>query len=336
MGFALCGIISPVKPSFYENYLGWVKSGLGEGLDYLLKPSSIEARSNPKNILPECRSIIIVAYPYAFNNASEQDFRVASYARGRDYHHVIKEKLNQMIGFIQNEVGKTFAFKICCDTSALMEKDLAYQAGFGWIGKNGLLINPTWGSGLLLGEILLDIELMDESFHIEDKCNDCQTCIQACPSQCITPHRIIQANRCNSFQSIEYKGEITLEQRNALRNWVFGCDICQIVCPFNLQPVNACEAQTSDYPDFFRSVESGDWLLKGLFSSLFEREFNDSAMRRIRKAGLIRNCIVVIGTQKLIKYLPFLKKINESPEHTQTQKLTEWAMNQIQQSESTK
>jgi len=329
LGFALCGIIHPIKPSFFQNYLDWIESGCGDGLEYLTKPSSIYARSDPKNIFPDCRSIIIVAYPYTFNIANDHPFRVAGYAHGQDYHLVVKEKLHELVGFIQGAVKKSLICKICCDTSALMEKYLAYQAGFGWIGKNGLLINPTWGSGLLLGEILMDIELIDESIQIEDQCNDCQDCIQACPSQCITPNRTIQANLCNSFQSIENKGEIALEQCFALKNWVFGCDICQIVCPFNCHNINTHEDETLDYFEFFHALESGEWLFKNVYTPEFERQISETALQRIQKEGLIRNFLIVIGTQKLNKYLPFLDNIIDSYPNARIQKLANWSKDQL-------
>lgn len=328
LGFALCGIIHPNLPLHYHDYIDWVYEGLGNGLAYLTGKHAIRMRQNPKNVFSKCSSIISVALPYAFDVTERKSFLIASYAHGLDYHNVIKEKLARLAKFIQSKIEDTLSFEICCDSTGILEKMLAYQAGLGWVGKNGLLINPIWGSGLLLGELMINLELPDESNPLDDQCGDCQACIQACPSQCIKDNRTIQAYLCNSFQSIENRGIILLEQRDSLRNWVFGCDICQLVCPYNHQEYSN---QTYQKLGIINVIESGEWLEHGT-GTISDEVISQTALNRIRTAGILRNSIIAIGNLKMEQYMGFLHKIYESNENPEMRSLSLWAIRRITKS----
>ena len=158
---------------------------------------------------------------------------IAAYARGHDYHMVIPERLKKLGAFIETQVGSALSYRYYTDTGPLLERDLAQRAGLGWIGKNTCLINPRFGSYFLLAEILLGIELEPDTPFTADRCGTCSRCISACPTGCILPDRTIDARRCLSYLTIENKDEIPLDLRPKLGNRVFGCDICQQVCPWN-------------------------------------------------------------------------------------------------------
>ena len=159
--------------------------------------------------------------------------RVAAYAWGDDYHDTLPKKLQELAAFIEEQAGQPVANRFYTDTGPLLERELAQRAGLGWIGKNTHLINPKAGSFFLLAEILLDLELEPDPPFTSDHCGTCTRCIQACPTGCILPNRTIDARRCLSYLTIELKDDIPADLRPTLGNWVFGCDLCQMVCPWN-------------------------------------------------------------------------------------------------------
>jgi epoxyqueuosine reductase len=213
---------------------------------YLATERSRARRADPREILPECRSILVLATPYsppdiALSGTSEAreveahglTGHIASYAWGEDYHDVLPARMKELVQFIETQVGGPVKHRWYTDTGPILERDLAQRAGIGWIGKNTCLISPKFGSYFLLSEILLDLALEPDSPFITDHCGTCTRCIEACPTDCILPDRTIDASRCISYLTIELKDEIPSELRDKIGNWVFGCDICQIVCPWN-------------------------------------------------------------------------------------------------------
>ena len=159
--------------------------------------------------------------------------QIASYARGDDYHDILPARMRALVQFIERQVGGPVANRWYTDTAPVLERDLAQHAGIGWIGKNTMVIHPKHGSYFLLSEILLDLELEPDQPFITDHCGTCTRCIDACPTDCILADRTINSTRCISYLTIELKDDIPLELRQKIGDWVFGCDICQQVCPWN-------------------------------------------------------------------------------------------------------
>ena len=243
LGFVLAGVTTPEPPphaAFFENWLSLDRHGR---MGYLATERSRLCRGDPRQIMPECKSILVLAMPYsnpasASPSLSQPDtkrsrVRIAAYAWGRDYHDVIPERAKALVAFIEQRANRPVLSRCYTDTGPILERDLAQRAGLGWIGKNTCLINPTLGSYFLLAEILLDLDLQPDAVFETDHCGSCTRCIQACPTDCILPDRSIDARRCISYLTIELKEAIPLELRPRMGDWIFGCDICQMVCPWN-------------------------------------------------------------------------------------------------------
>ena len=220
----------------------WLKAGRHGEMSYLSTERSLVRRADPLQILPECQSILVLGMSHPVSDppaGRENDNhylqgRIAAYAWGDDYHEVIPERLKELVAFIEDRLGRSIPNRWYTDTGPIMEHDLAQRAGLGWIGKNTCLINPLQGSYFLLAVILLGIYLEPDPHFMPDHCGTCQRCLDACPTSCILPDRTIDARRCISYLTIELKGPIPIDLRAQTGNWVFGCDICQQVCPWNV------------------------------------------------------------------------------------------------------
>lgn len=298
---------------------------------YLADERARERRHDPKLILPECRSILMlgVRYPDPASLQAGQvtslKGRVAAYAWGRDYHLVLPGRLKEMAGFIEQLAGKALPQRWYTDTGPILERDLAQRAGLGWIGKNTCLINPKQGSYFLLAEILIGAELEPDPPFPADRCGTCQRCIRACPTGCILPDRTLDARRCISYLTIENKGEIPPGLRGQMGNWAFGCDICQMVCPWNrfsAQEYDPALAANPGLPTPELSVE-----LK-LTPQEFNRKFKDSPIQRARRRGYLRNAAVALGNSGDPAGLPALESATEDIE-TLVRIHAEWALNKI-------
>ncbi|RPI82769.1 MAG: tRNA epoxyqueuosine(34) reductase QueG, partial [Chloroflexi bacterium] len=237
LGFLLVGVTGPEPPAHLDVFSHWLQAGRHGEMSYLATERSIQRRSDPKQILPECRSILSLAAPYPSPGGPDHvgagKGKVAAYAWGDDYHDVLPERLDALVEYIEAEVGHPVPNRWYTDTGPILERELAQRAGLGWIGKNTLLINPQQGSYFLLAEILLGIDLEPDPPFTMDGCGSCTRCLDACPTSCILPDRTIDATRCISYLTIELKGSIPEDLRPQIGEWVFGCDVCQQVCPWN-------------------------------------------------------------------------------------------------------
>ena len=234
LGFTLAGVTSSEPPASYSVFESWLNSDMHGTMNYLAEERSRTRRADPKQILPECKSILVLAIPYSPLPLGEgTGVKVASYALGDDYHDIIPQRLKLIVEFIEEQIGHSVPNRYYTDTGPILERDLAQRAGLGWIGKNTLLINPKAGSTFFLSEILLGIELEPDEEIITDHCGTCTRCLTACPTQCILPDRTLDARRCISYLTIELKDDIPEELRPLMEDWIFGCDICQQVCPWN-------------------------------------------------------------------------------------------------------
>lgn len=296
-GFLLAGITTPDPPPHLDTYERWLAEGRHGQMHYLADRTARQRRADPRQVLPECCSILVLAVPYpdpttapAPHGSSPQG-RVAAYAWGVDYHLILPQRLQAIVTFIETQVGHSIANRWYTDTGPLLERDLAQRAGLGWVGKNTCLIHPRYGSYFLLAEILMDISLEPDAPFSADHCGTCTRCLQACPTGCILPDRTLDARRCISYLTIENKGEIPVDLRHLLGEWVFGCDICQQVCPWNRfapPPDPAFAPQPGRvHPNLITDLT--------LNSSEFNQKFKDSPILRAKRRGYLRNLAVSLG-----------------------------------------
>ena len=292
-GFDLVGIAS-AEPSRWGGYLRqWLDEGQAGEMQYLA--NRFQERTTPQSYLPGAQSIICVALNYyvPLEKVPETQRatagRVARYALGDDYHEVMKSRLHAMADWIRLTVPGTQT-RACVDTAPVMEKELAVRAGVGWLGKNTCLINPKIGSWLLLGEVLTTLALpTDEA--ATDHCGTCTRCIDACPTAAITAPYQLDARKCISYLTIEHRGEIPANLRPKIGDWLYGCDICQDVCPHNSKAPTASDpAVTPRFPTGALDVDDVlNWT-----DDEFRLRLRGSAMKRVKLPILKRNARIVV------------------------------------------
>jgi epoxyqueuosine reductase len=307
LGFALVGVTTPEPPPHWPAYETWLAMGRHGSMDYLADPR----RADPHLVLSECQSILMVAVRYpnpesaAQNEGPRPIGRIAAYAWGGDYHRVLPERLKSLVSFIETQAGSPVPHRWYTDTGPLLERDLAQRAGMGWIGKNTCLIHPKIGSYFLLAEILLGIDLEPDVPFNADRCGTCALCITACPTGCILPDRMLDARRCLSYLTIENKNEIPPNLRPHLGNRVFGCDICQQVCPWN-------RAANQEHDPAFNArsgLPNPDLVTElALKPQEFNNKFKGNPVMRSKRRGYLRNVAVALGNSGDPAALPALER----------------------------
>ena len=337
LGFALVGVTTPDPPPHFDVYTRWLEAGRHGEMAYLASERASQRRQDPCQILPECRSILALGVrypspelankPHYFIGAETAPGRVASYAWGDDYHHVLPERLAALVAFIETQVGHTVPNRWYTDTGPLLERDLAQRAGLGWIGKNTCLIHPRLGSYFLLAEILLGIELEPDPPFPTDHCGTCTRCLDACPTACILPDRTLDARRCISYLTIELKGAIPLELRSQMGEWVFGCDICQQVCPWN-QRFSSPAGDPAFTPR--QDLPRPDLLAElSLSPEAFKRKFKGSPVLRTKRRGYLRNVAVALGNTLAPQAVPGLSLALTGEPVPLVRSHAAWALGQI-------
>jgi epoxyqueuosine reductase len=332
-GFDLVGFTPAKPPAHLDVFLAWIREKHHAGMKYMSSDRAIWLRSDPRNVLPGAKSIIVLGARY-HNSLDVQDMeidictgRMASYAWDIDYHQLLTEKMNQMIQKIMQVTGKPFGYKFYTDSGPILERDFAQSAGLGWIGKNSCLISPHKGSFLFLAEILTDLELEPDLPFTNDFCGSCQRCIQACPTQCILPNRTIDSSRCISYLTIENKGEIPRNLRKKISNWIFGCDICQNVCPWN-QKTNR-----DSYISFFHTRK--DIILPDLRQEMqlspqaFRLKFSGSPVLRAKYRGYLRNVVCALGNTHDPSAVPVLGDAMQTNPEALVRQHAAWVLSQI-------
>jgi epoxyqueuosine reductase len=295
LGFHLVGVTTPEQPAHLDIFERWLAEGYHADMAWIATERARQRRADPRLILPQCQSIIMLAirYPCSPQNSEPSNGQIASYAWGADYHDVLPRRLKALAAFLENKVDCEISYRCYTDTGPVLERELAQRAGLGWIGKNGNLINPKIGSYFLLAEILLDLALPVDAPFTSDHCGTCTRCIAACPTNCILPNCTIDANRCLSYLTIESKEAIPLTMREKIGDWLFGCDICQGVCPWNhkitYDQVDAAFTPRSGVPITNLAAE-----LK-LSPQDFNLKFKGSPVKRTKRRGYLRNVAVVLG-----------------------------------------
>ncbi len=339
LGFILAGVTTPDPPPHLSAFENWLSQERHASMDYLADDRSRTRRADPRLILPECKSILVLALPYSAPSLIQAPLpklgegreawvrgNIAAYAWGTDYHIVIPEKLRALVKFIEQQVGHPVPNRGYTDTGPILERDLAQRAGLGWVGKNTCLINPKLGSYFLLAEILLGIELEPDPPFTTDQCGICRRCIEACPTECILEDRTLDAGRCISYLTIELKEDIPVELRSSIGNWVFGCDVCQMVCPWNrfAAPDGDSSLKAREgvpHPQLIQEL--------GLTPEKFNEKFKDSPIQRAKRRGYLRNVAVALGNSARTEAIPALKKTLEDKE-PMVQKHAAWALQQIE------
>ena len=289
-GFPIVGLAAPLPPPHLSTYERWIAAGHHAAMGYLSNDSARAKRADPLLVYPSARSLLLVGLPYAKpqESAWNGEGRVAAYAWGVDYHDVIPAMLKRVLSTFFTETQ----YRIYTDTGPILERDFAMQAGLGWIGKNTCLIHPRLGSYFLLGTVFLEVELEPDPPFSTDHCGTCRRCIEACPTGCIQPDRTIDANHCISYLTIENKGSIPTELRPQVGEWVFGCDICQTVCPWNSRPPSAPAVELGSSSPQIRLIDE-----LSLSAPEFNRKFRGTPITRARRRGYLRNVCVALGNR---------------------------------------
>lgn len=297
LGFQLVGITSPDPPEHLDIYQSWIDAGHHGEMEYLATPRAFERRSDPQAILAGCQSIIVLGTHYRPSHSPMESAQVACYALGDDYHTVLNERAAKLIEFLENETGRTIGHRVYTDTGPILERELAQRAGLGWIGKNTCLINSQQGSYFFITVILLQQELALDEPIVTDHCGSCRRCIDACPTACIREDRTLDASRCISYLTIELKGQMPDDLRGAVGNWVFGCDICQDVCPWNVRFAATTQDPAFQPRQFLKSPNLIAFL--ELDEATYQIQLGGSPLKRSKLEGLRRNAATAAGNQKL-------------------------------------
>ncbi len=315
----MVGVVPAQPARRIDAYLRWISQEMQGTMGYLARPDRVARRQDLQIILPGVQSIVCVGLDYF--NEPLPDFvahdpsrgRISNYAWGADYHKIMTPNLEALAEWLQRESGEFVQQRVYVDTGAILERDHAEGAGLGFTGKNTMLIHPRRGSWFFLGELLTTLPLTyDDMNQTMPQCGSCSRCLEACPTNAFPEPYVLDARRCISYLTIEHKGWIPQELRPLLGNWIYGCDVCQVVCPFNR---------------FARQTEEGlfiatEWdaaappLLQILMldEAGFAERFASSPIKRIKRRGLVRNACVAAGNWGSETAVPSLVSLLSDPE----------------------
>ncbi len=292
LGFLFCGIS---KAEFLEEEAprleSWLKKDYHGQMKYM--ENHFDKRLDPRKLVDGAKSVISLALNYYTDERQEsQDApKISKYAYGSDYHDVIKDKLKQLMEVIRAHIGDVHG-RAYVDSAPVLDKAWAQKAGFGWIGKNANLLNKQFGSFFFLAELIVDVELEYDIAPTKDHCGTCTRCIDACPTDAIVGPYVVDGSRCISYLTIELKDEIPSEFKGKMGGWVFGCDVCQDVCPWNRFSVLSREAAFKPSHELLNMTQS-DW--QDITEEVFAKLFKKSAVKRTKFAGLKRNISFLVS-----------------------------------------
>jgi epoxyqueuosine reductase len=289
------------SPDRLEHFHQWLDNGYAGQMSYLQQRR--EAYSHPSSVMKGCKSLLMLGAPYLSETASREPLqsidgagKVARYAQcGVDYHDVIRKRLKQLKRWLL-ERCPTALVRGVVDTAPLLEREFAQAAGLGWVGKNTLLLNKSWGSYFFLAALLTDLPLVADAAHVTNHCGTCRACLDACPTGAFVSPYVLDARRCLSYATIEHPGAVDDDLSQRLNGWIFGCDICQEVCPWNRK-----SSTTVDPIWIAHEAWSQIDLLEllSLNEEEFQKRFKHTPLGRAKRVGLIRNAILVVGWQRL-------------------------------------
>ena len=291
LGFDLVGITSLAPAESARAFDEWISQGYAGDMDYLARGA--EKRRDSRLPFAGTTHAIVVGLDYG---GREPAGPVARYARGDDYHDIITNRLNELHEWLVSEVGRPIRGKAYVDTGPILERDLARRAGLGWFGKNTNLVNPKLGSFFFLGALLVDLDLEIDAPFESDRCGTCTRCLDACPTDAFVAPRVLDATRCISYLTIENKGDIPEALRQPIGELIYGCDICQEVCPWNVRFSRDLKEPAFAARDFLAGKD-GRTLARDLMEMTqdeFTAAFKGSPMKRAKLRGLKRNAAVVL------------------------------------------
>ena len=327
LGFTLVGVSPVSRPSYGETFAEWLREGLGGEMGYLKRTE--ELRRDPRKLVPWAVSVISAGMNYYVPLARPKDAKdsrgwISRYAWGDDYHELIKNRLDSLLEKIRALSPDPVEGKAFVDAGPVLERALAGVSGVGWIGKNTMLISPKHGSWFFLGELFLNIDLSYDR-PIRDRCGKCDLCLKACPTGAFAGPYILDARRCISYLTIELKGAIPTHLRPLMGNHVFGCDICQEVCPYNVKAVPTDEATFSPREGLYAPELIP---LLSLTEEEFRRRFRGSPITRAKRRGFLRNVAVALGNLKSVEAVPALIQALEDHDPL-VRRHVAWALGQI-------
>ena len=284
LGFLSCGIS---KAEFLEDEAprleNWLNKNMHGEMSYMA--NHFDKRLDPTLLVPDSKSVVSLLLNYfPEETQTNETYKISKYAYGEDYHFVIKDKLKQLLNFIQNEIGEVHG-RAFTDSAPVLDKAWAAKSGLGWIGKHSNLITKSNGSFYFIAELIIDLEL-DYDYAVTDHCGSCTACIDACPTQAITEPYVVDGSKCISYFTIELKNEIPSDMKGKFDDWMFGCDICQDVCPWNRFSKPHKEPLFNSSKELL-TMSKKEW--EEITEEVFQKTFEKSAVKRTKYSGLIRN-----------------------------------------------
>lgn len=340
LGFGLVGIARAAESDGFPRLQEWLSRGYAGEMGYMHVHA--DARRHPSSVLPEVRSVVMVGMEYGngglgdgqgtdVSRATSQAIgdqksgfahpiaamgRISRYARGPDYHEVLRQRLKLLLAWVRERFPDCRG-RAVVDTAPLLERDFARRAGLGWIGKNTMLINKRRGSYFFLGGLLLDIDLQPDEPHAADHCGACTACLEACPTGAFVGPGWLDARKCISYLTIELRSPMPTELRRGVGEWIFGCDVCQEVCPWN--------RKDESEPELIDAAEA-----LSITEEEFRKRFGTTALARTRRRGLARNAAIVLGNSGDSSALPALRKALDDPEEI-VRDAAAWAIARIEE-----
>ena len=327
LGFTSVGACPAVQPNGVHQLYEWIDLGYAGSMDYIRNRA--DAYADPNYVLPGARSLLMLAMNYQTEppvESSPGEARVSRYAWGNlDYHDIIHKRLKQMVRWLKQQAPGSQARGVV-DSAPLMEREFAQMAGLGWVGKHTLLIHPKQGSWFFLAAILTDLILDYDAPFETDHCGSCRACLDACPTDAFPQPFVLDATRCISYLTIENRESIPDDLASHMGEWVFGCDICQEVCPWNRRAPHSSEPgfQPRDDLNGLNLIELLD-VTDDQFRELYRR----TPLWRAKRRGLLRNAAIAIGNQRLVEALPALHRTKQDQDEV-VGAACEWAIRQIE------